>query len=39
MTENDHDRYDLLGKQISTIFVGLLAALFAYGYLVPIVFG
>jgi hypothetical protein len=39
MTENDQDRFDLLGKQISTVFVVLLAALFAYGYLVPIVFG
>lgn len=39
MTENDQDRFDLLGKQISTVFVVLLAALFAYAYLVPIVFG
>jgi hypothetical protein len=39
MTENDQDRFDLIGKRISTVFIVLLAALFAYGYLVPIVFG
>jgi len=39
MTENDQDRFDLIGKRISTVFVALLAALFAYGYLVPIIFG
>ena len=39
MTENDQDRYDSIGKQISTVFIALLAVLFAYGYLVPIVFG
>jgi hypothetical protein len=30
------DPADRIGRQVSTIFLACLAALFAYGYLVPV---
>ena len=37
--ERNDDWADRIGKQVSTIFLACLAALFAYGYLVPLLSG
>jgi hypothetical protein len=34
MEENKQDWADRLGRQASSVFIALLAAMFAYGYLV-----
>jgi hypothetical protein len=34
MEENKQDWADRLGKQGSTVFIALLAAMFVYGYLI-----
>ncbi len=39
MDETTQDWADRVGKHISTVVIALLAALFAYAYLVPLVFG
>jgi hypothetical protein len=38
-THNDDERFEAIGKLLSTIFLALLAALFAYGYLGRWLFG
>lgn len=37
--ENEQDWADRVGKQASTIFIALLFAMFAYGYLAQLFFG
>jgi hypothetical protein len=37
MRVTEQDRYERIGKQLSTIFIVLLAAMFVYGYLLPFV--
>jgi hypothetical protein len=39
MQEREMDRATQVGKLLSAIFVACLCALFAYGYLVPLVIG
>ena len=39
MTDNQPDPLDTAGKHISTVFLVLLAAMFAYGYLEQFLFG
>jgi len=37
MDENRDDIADTVGKRVATVFIVLLGALFAYGYLVPLI--
>ena len=39
MEESQQDWADRVGKRVSTIFIALMIALFAYGYLGRLVFG
>ena len=39
MSEDRDDWADLIGRRIATALIVLLAAMFAYGYLVPLVTG
>jgi hypothetical protein len=39
MDENAQDWADRIGMHISTVFIALLALLFAYGFLKPLLIG
>jgi hypothetical protein len=39
MNKSDEERADKVGKMLSTIFIACLGALFAYGFLLPLITG